>query len=308
MAMSAGAAGLMAAGGVLSSAIGMVAANHGAFKQYKYNSKLQKEAAALNYKYGKKNALNSPTWNRQGLESAGYNPMLAVQNGTAGTNSNWTSNSSVSAPDYSGLGVADAINNATRLQEMRNQTEQTKSQIDVNSATAENQLAEAANKRAENPYISKREEAQIRQTDANTTKLNADTELNKATIANMESRLQLDRELGFAGLDVARRGQDLNYASSIYGSDAVKYAARKSAFANVYNANTMKEIADTHSPSGRSSSFRNYAGGVSDLIGAALHGTNNYYEGEEHTYDYDRNGKLTHEKHKGTSGKKGKRK
>lgn len=269
MAISAGTAGLMAAGSVLSSAFGMAAANHGAFKQYKYNSKLQKEAAALNYKYSKKSALNSPTWTRAGLEDAGYNPMLAVQNGTAGANSNWTSNSSVSAPDYSGLGVADAINNASRMQEVKNQTAQTESQIDLNDATAEEARAKASNYRAENPYISEQAEANIRQTDAQTTKLNADTELNHATIENMESRLELDRVLGFAGLDVARRGQDMSLAGVKYSSDNYLYGS-------IYNAdsNERNNIRTNRTSRGKiSGPF-----GISTTFGSLNRDMKDYYD------------------------------
>lgn len=194
-----------AIGNVLSTAIGVVAANHGAYKQYKYNKKLQAQAAKLNYDYGIKSLQNSPSAQRQGLESAGYNPMLAVQNSTTGANAGWTSNSSVEAPDYPGA-ISAGIANAQSFKRLENETRTAESQIKTNEATAENQSAEAANKRAQNPYISKQAEAELGKTSAETAKLRSDTEYNSAMIENMKSRLELDRALGFAGINIQREG------------------------------------------------------------------------------------------------------
>ena len=58
-------------------------ANASAKQQYKYQSKLQEQAAKLNYDYSLKSAENMPSSTRQGLEDAGYNPMLAVQNASS---------------------------------------------------------------------------------------------------------------------------------------------------------------------------------------------------------------------------------
>lgn len=46
-----------------------------------YNKKNMRDQAKLQYKYAQRYALNSPTWNVQGLRDAGLNPMLAVSNG-----------------------------------------------------------------------------------------------------------------------------------------------------------------------------------------------------------------------------------
>lgn len=209
-------------GAIGSSILGGVIANHSAYKQYKYQKMLQSQAAKLNYDYGIKSLQNSPSATRHGLESAGYNPMLAVQNATSGANAGWTSTGQSTSPDIVG-GMSAGLANAMSFKRLKNETEQIASQIDANEATAENQRAEASNKRAQNPFISKQAEANLRKTDAETTKLNSDTEYNSAVIDNMKSRLELDRALGFAGLDVQRRGQDLSYNASTYASNVSKY-------------------------------------------------------------------------------------
>lgn len=259
-----------------SAAIGAFSANASSRKQYKYQKKLMQQQAALNYEYAEKSARNTPTWNRAGLEDAGYNPMLAVQNATFGANSNWTSGGSVNAPDYSGA-MESGVNSVMSYINAKNQTAQTESQVKTNEATAENQRAEAANKRAENPYISRREEANIGKIGAETSKLDAETDYNKAAIENMKARIELDRELGFAGID------------------AQYYSADKSYNATKYHADTLKDIADEHSPSGRSQSFRNYLEGISAPlhgIGSILHSGNGKYSESTIEQNYDKHGNI----------------
>ena len=76
------------------SALGSFAGNIlGSTLSFRRQKQLMEHQAALNYQYGQATALNSPSWNRKGLESAGYNPMLAVQNATSGVNSNFAAQS-----------------------------------------------------------------------------------------------------------------------------------------------------------------------------------------------------------------------
>lgn len=84
--------------------------------------------AALNYKYAKKSALNMPSYNRQGYEKAGYNPMLALGN-IGSANSGWTSATGLTTPDMSGIG-SSAISNALSLKQQDNQNRITDSQVD----------------------------------------------------------------------------------------------------------------------------------------------------------------------------------
>lgn len=263
-----------AGSGILSGIAGVMGANASAFKQYKYNKKLQEQAAQLNYDYGQRSLMSSPSATRQGLEAAGYNPMLAVQNSTSGANAGWTSNSSVQAPDYIGA-MSNAIDREKNIADIQNQTRQTESNIDLNDAAAEKNRADAAAQRLRNPFISDREKSEINQINADVTRINADTNLKKATIDNMEQRLKLDRELGFAGINA-------DYSARIYGADRAYNAS-------TYHSDTLKGIADTHSPSGKSQSFKNYTSGardvmsgISDLIRGSRNETTTYEDFQNH--------------------------
>lgn len=205
-----------AIGSLGSSVIGAIAANASSFKQFKYQRELQKQAAKLNYQYAQKTAENSPSWNRQGLEAAGYNPMLAVQNATSGANSSWTSAQSVNAPDIAG-GISDGIANAQSFQRLKNETNQAESVSDVNYATADKAKAEKAEISARLPYVSKRQKAEI----AN---LEADAQLAEAQKHNLKERLELDRYINDSGLATTRRGQNLQYNATTYSP--TKYAVR----------------------------------------------------------------------------------
>lgn len=90
-----------ALGMIGASAISYASTMHGAYKQYKYQKKLQEQAASLNYKYGRKAALNQYGWTRKSLENADYNPMLAVSQGPVGMSSGFTSPGSAQSEDYS---------------------------------------------------------------------------------------------------------------------------------------------------------------------------------------------------------------
>lgn len=200
------AAGLLAAGAIGSAGIGAFSANASTKKQYKYQSKLQKQAAKLNYDYSIKSAQNMPSATREGLESGGYNPMLAVQNATNGANSSWTSAGQSTAPDYS-AGIAQGIANAQSFQRLKNETNQAESVSDANYATADKAKAEKAEITARLPFVSQRQKAEI----AN---LEADAQLAEAQKHNLKERLDLDRYINDSGLAVTRRGQDLSYNAS----------------------------------------------------------------------------------------------
>lgn len=97
---------MTALGSLGSSALSFLGASHGAYKQYKYQRELQQQAASLNYKYGKKTALNQYGWTRKSLESADYNPMLAVSQGPVGMSSGFTSAGSAQSEDYSAVATS----------------------------------------------------------------------------------------------------------------------------------------------------------------------------------------------------------
>ena len=130
------------------SGIGLIAANASSRRQYKYQSKLQAQAARLNYDYSLKSAENMPSSTRKGLESAGYNPMLAVQNATSGSNSSWTSSGQASAPDY-----LAGLSNAFELQRVKNETAQTDSNIKLQSEQSKTEQSKRQNLEFQNAML-----------------------------------------------------------------------------------------------------------------------------------------------------------
>ena len=157
--------------GIFSSLVGAVSggltAANSAKQQFNYNKQLQANQARLNYEYAEKSAKNSPSWNRAGLESAGYNPMLAVQNATSGANASWTSGASNSQTDYASA-ISQGIANAQSLQRLRNETSQAESQTDKNYAEADEAKARKAQLEIENSQLPERIKKEIAKTSAET--------------------------------------------------------------------------------------------------------------------------------------------
>ena len=147
-----------------------------------------------------------------------------------------------------------------------------------------------------------RERSEIEQIEAGTSKMQAEIRNIDYMQELYEKRYELDKTLGFMGIETERRGQDLGYNASIYG-------ANKSYAGSVYNADTNFNIANLHSPSGRSGSFRNYAAGTRDILsgfGDIIHGRSDVYENYDNTSETtfrDKNG-VTHKSRQRRTGKR----
>ena len=166
----------------------------------------------------------SPTNQRLGMESAGYNPMLAL--GNVGSSASIAGGTPVSA---NATDSADLAGNAATLQSMQNQTEQTKATVEnLDSSTAKNQSETLANT-IKNKYLDDREKAEIGQIEAGSSKMQAE-------IRNLTFMQQLAEKQ----LEMQRYGIDMNYMSSIYNSNstssAMRYGADKSYNASTYAA------------------------------------------------------------------------
>lgn len=238
MAITAGALAAMTAASAAGSALGGL--GNSAISAYQ-QKKLAAYQAKLNYKYAEKQSRNQPTWNRAGLEAAGFNPMLAVQNSTSGANSSWTSAQSSQSPNLD-TALSTGISQAIEARRLSNENATTAATVASNEATARNQIAEAVNREIESKYVDDKLKSEIANTSAATTKLTSDTEMNNAVMENMKSRLELDRQVqdwqknaAFMGLDVQKRGQNLSYASNIYNSDSILKA-------NKYSSDTSERI------------------------------------------------------------------
>lgn len=222
------AAGITAAGSMAGSALSNA-------QSYSQSKKLMDRQAKLNYIYSKKTALESPGWNRQGLEDAGYNPMLAVQNATSGVNSNWAGLNNSTVSDY-GSSVGAGISNAMDIQRVDNETKTADSAQDLNYANADKAKAEKSALMEKMPFISQREKAEIGNIDKDSMLKESQIHNIDETTKFIQKRYELDKMLGLMGINVQRYGIDKNYASSIYNADSL--------------AETQRGIVDMHYPFG----------------------------------------------------------
>lgn len=206
-------------GGAVSGGLGLL----GQYLNVGYQKELQEHAGAVNYKYAEKTSRNQPTWNRAGLESAGYNPMLAVQNATSGANSGWTSTGQANPVDLAG-DVSTGIANAQSFQRLRNETAQTDSNIKLNEANSRNAIQDSISKEIHNKYLDSREQKELGQIGAQTDKLIRETSFLDQLADNMEAQRRL-QEMGI----------NLDYRARIYG-------ANKGYAGTVYNANTNERM------------------------------------------------------------------
>ena len=217
-------------------------------------SKLAQLQAALNYKYNKKWALEGAGYNRQGLEAAGYNPMLAVQNGTSGANANFASANSSQDIDFSG-DIASGIANAQSFQRLKNETDVASSQQDVNYANADKIKAEKATLVERLPFVSKQAKADYMKTEMESAKLENDIHYQNEYLNYLDNSLKLQQRLGEMGLYVQMRGQDKVYNASTYSADK---AYKSSVYASGLSHPYSKILHKTYN------SGRDYKGSYSD--------------------------------------------
>lgn len=225
MALSTAAA--LLGGSVASGLLGAGSNVVGSFLSYKQQKKLIDKQAKTNYSYSIKSAKNLPSANRAGLENAGYNPMLAVQNATSGANSSWASQSSANAPDIAG-GISSGVANAQSFQRLKNETEATESLNDKNYAEADLAKANKAKAIEELPYVSKQAKADYMKTSMEAAKLENDIHYQDEYLNYLDKSLEIQDKLGMMGIDVQKRGQDKVYNATMYANRTERYKRSKS--------------------------------------------------------------------------------
>lgn len=265
-----------------SGGLGILAANASSKKQYKYQSRLQAQAAKLNYHYALKSAENMPSATRKGLEAGGYNPMLAVQNSTSGANSSWTSSGQASAPDY-----LSGLSNAFELQRVKNETAQTDSLVDLQSEQ------------------SKTEQSKRRNLEFQNAMLDVEKHLKDEDLKHYEKRFYTEM------YQMMQEAEKLRQEASVVGYNAESYRIMANAQkeANVNQAD-YNDILRGSTPSGKSVSFKNYTSGVRDVMsgfGDIIHGRNDNYEYYSDTREVQ-NGPKGRTSEKVTSKRSGRRK
>lgn len=210
--------------GLASNAISYAQSRKAQARAYNYARLLQQQQ----YDLTQQGYRESPGNMRTGLESAGYNPMLAIQNGSATGGVNVSGGSPVSsfAPESPNL-----VSNATDVLRLKNETEQTEAINDVNYANADKAKAEKAILVEKLPYVSKQAKADYMKTAMESAKLENDIHYQDEQLNLLKKQIQVQQtlgEMGFANAkDVAR-----------IQASAQRYSANKSFAGTKYSADT----------------------------------------------------------------------
>lgn len=202
------AASIGALGALGSSFVSTGASNVSSRKAFQRQQALQEQAARLNYdysiKYNRNTLQNNPLYTRQGLEKGGYNPMLAVQNGTSGSSaSSFTSAGQAPQHDMS-QAISQGMSNAMDYARVQNETKQAEAQTDANYALADKTKMEKAKLVEELPYVGKKAKADYIKTQMESAKLENDIHYQNEYLKYLQNSLGLQRELGVMGFANAK--------------------------------------------------------------------------------------------------------
>lgn len=215
--------------GLINNAISYAQSRSNQRRAYNYARMLQEHQYDLTQRGYREGSSNI----RYGLEKAGFNPMLAVNGGNAVGSANVAGGTPVSANQPDGV---DAVNNAMMVRQQANNDIQTQSNVELNTSQSNKATAEAIGQSMENEFIPDKRKAEIANIQAQTSHFNA-------MIDNMQARIQLDRELGFAGLANNRDVAHIYANASKYGAD-VSAGASRYASDTGYNATTYRSWSD----------------------------------------------------------------
>lgn len=207
-----------ALGSLGAAGIGAISANYQSGKAFNRMISAMREQAQLNYDYGIKSLENSPTAQRKGLETAGYNPMLAVQNANSGANAGWTSQGGYQQ-DQATDAISNGIRNGTEMAQLAINQQQADAQSDQAYAEADKAKVEKNALLQKMPYISDREKAEINNIEKDSLMKESQIHNIDETTRFIEKEYELRKRLGEMGIAVQRRGQDLSYNASTYASN-----------------------------------------------------------------------------------------
>lgn len=212
-------------------------------RAYEYARQLQQQQYDLSLRGFKE----APSAQREGLTSAGYNPMLALGNIGSGVSVAGGTPVNSNATDVSG--IRESISTAVQLS---NQTKQTEADADAAYANADKAKAEKAAIVQRLPYIGKQAKADYMKTTMESAELENRIHYQNEYLNYLENSLKLQERLGIMGFSNAREVAGIN-------ASALRYSADRSYNASTYatdtNAETMRGIRTDRLPFGFGSTY-----------------------------------------------------
>lgn len=200
-------------------------------RAYEYARALQQQQYDLSLKGFKE----APKAQRTGLETAGYNPMLAL--GNVGNGVSVAGGTPVNANSTDVSGIRDSISQAVQL---KNQSDQTDASTDALYAQADKAKAEKAAIVERLPYISKQAKADYMKTSMDAAKLENDIHYQNEYLNYLEKSLEVQQRLGEMGFSNAKDVAKIYGSATRYGADrsynATTYSANKSYGASIYSS------------------------------------------------------------------------
>lgn len=179
-------------------------------RAYQYARELQQQQYNLSIQ-GYKEA---PSAQRFGLETAGYNPMLALGNVGNGVSVAGGTPVNANATDVSG--IRDAISTAANI---KNQTAQTEAITDAQYADADLKKAQKASLVERLPYVSKQAKADYMKTTMESAKLENDIHYQNEYLNYLEASLSNSKAIAEIQAEAQKYGANMNYKGAVYNAD-----------------------------------------------------------------------------------------
>lgn len=202
-------AGISALGSMASNAISASQSKKAQYRSFKYAKELQQQQ----YDLSLRGYRETPGAQREGMELAGYNPMLAL--GNVGGTANVAGGTPVAANATDTSGIRDAVSGAVQLQ---NQTKQTEAVTDEAYSNADLHKAEKALLVKKLPYVGEQAKADYMKTVMESAKLENDIHYQNEYLNYLSNSLDVQQKLG-----------QLQFMGTKYNADSANRAARYSA-------------------------------------------------------------------------------
>lgn len=218
------AAGLAAGASLAGSFLSNASSGRQQKRAFGYAKALQQQQ----YDLGIRGYKEAPSAQREGLTSAGYNPMLAL--GNVGNGVSVAGGTPVSANSTDISGIKESIQQAIQL---KNQTDQTEASTDQMYAEADKAKAEKAILVERLPYVSKQAKADYMKTTMESAKFENDIHYQNEYLNYLEKSLKVQQRLAEMGFANSRDIAKINAGATRYSADKAYNATTQSTSMNV---------------------------------------------------------------------------